>query len=321
MNKYIRMIYIVSLLAISTVAYAQKKEVVEPIPFGDMDSWLVRVVDESLLIGGKTKYLYEVAKGDTLYNNTPYHNKQSPWASSTVLAKVSGITKASISVFPEKRGNGYCARLETLFDQVKVLGLINIKVLASGTLFLGEMIEPIKDTKNPQSKLITGVPFKKRPKALQFDYKVTTGGDCIRATGFSKQKQLDRKDMAEVHILLQNRWEDEEGNIHAERVATGWKRFQKSVTTWQNGYRIPIYYGDITQKDFYKPYMKLRNEQDEVYYTRNSKGEMVPILEEKWSNSMAEPTHIILQFSSSNGGAYIGNPESKFWIDNVSLVY
>ena len=67
--------------------------------------------------------------------------------------------------------------------------------------------------------------------------------------------------------------------------------------------------------------MKLRNEQDEVYYTRNSKGEMVPILEEKWSNSMAEPTHIILQFSSSNGGAYIGNPESKFWIDNVSLVY
>jgi hypothetical protein len=33
------------------------------------------------------------------------------------------------------------------------------------------------------------------------------------------------------------------------------------------------------------------------------------------------PTHLILQFTSSMGGAFVGSPGNKLWIDNVNLVY
>lgn len=292
----------------------------EMIPYGNMDKWMVREIKESFVIGSGTKYVYEIAEGDTLLGNVPYKNTDSPWANSSVLAKVKGITKASVTVFPEKRGKGYCARLETKIEDCKVLGMINIKVLASGTIFLGQMVEPITGTDNPQSKLITGIPFSKRPKALVYDYKVTTGGKCIKATGFSKQQKLERTDMAEVQLLLQNRWEDAEGNIHAKRVATAWERFDESVNEWKNAHRLEIHYGDITKNNDYASYMGLING-DRAYYTRNSKGKMVPIQEEGWASANDKVTHIILQFSSSNGGAYVGNTDSRFWIDNVKLEY
>lgn len=297
-------------------AQTEKKEFVR---FGNMDQWMVRQIKESKIIGGNTKYLYEIVSGDTLVDKA-YKNTASPWATSSVLAKVKGVTKTSITVFPEKRDNGYCARLETRIEKCTVLGLFDINVLASGTIFLGEMIEPISSTDNPQSKLVTGQPFTKRPKALEYDYKVTTGGTCIKATGFSKQKTLDRKDMAEVQILLQHRWEDNNGNVYAKRIATGWERFGKSVPNWQNNHRLNINYGDISSKSFYAAYMGLKNG-DKAYYTRNSKGKMVPIQEDWWGAADETVTHIVLQFSSSNGGAYEGSIDSKFWVDNVKLVY
>ncbi len=297
-----------------------RKEIIEPIAFGDMDRWMVRVVDESLIIGGNTKYLYEIASGDTLKNNTPYQREESPWATSTVMAKVSGIYKASVTVFPEKREQGYCARLETRMEKVKVLGLINISVLATGTIFLGEIIEPVRDTKNPQSKLNNNIPFTKRPKALQFDYKVTPGGEQIKATGFSKIVNIPEQNNAEACLLLQYRWEDEEGNIFAKRVGTAYERYDKETTGWQNGHRIPVHYGNITDKDFFKPYMKL-TQKENIPHCLNSKGKMVPIQEIGWADPDTQPTHIILRFSSGHGGAYIGTPDAKFWIDNVGLVY
>ena len=157
-----------------------QNDTTELFPYGDMNQWMVRVVDESLVIGGNTKYLYEITPGDTLKNNTPYKNSISPWATSTVMAKVSGVVKASVTVFPEKRDSGYCARLETRMERVKVLGLINISVLATGTIFVGEVMEPVRDTKNPQSKLNNNIPFTKRPKALEFDYKVEPGNRSKR---------------------------------------------------------------------------------------------------------------------------------------------
>ena len=298
---------------------AAQKETTELIAYGNMDTWMVRQIKESKMIGGNTRYLYEIASGDTLVDKA-YKNTDSPWAVSSVLAKVKGITKTSITVFPEKRGHGSCARLETRIETCRVLGLFNINVLASGTIFLGEMVEPITGTDNPQSKLVTGIPYTKRPKALQYDYKVSTGGLCIQSTGFSKQKKLDRKDMAEVQILLQNRWEDKYGNVYAKRVATGWERFDKSVENWQNGHKLKIHYGDISSKSFYAPYMGLKNG-EHAYYTHNSKGQMVPIRETIWAIPSEKVTHIVLQFSSSNGGAYTGNIQSRFWVDNVKLVY
>lgn len=294
----------------------------ESLPLGNMDQWLHREVKESFVIGSKTVYLHEISGiKDTLKDNTPYKNSDSPWGTSNVLATVSGITKGSVTVFPEERGSGFAARLETRVERVRVLGIININVLASGTIFLGEMNEPITDTKNPQSKLVTGIPFTKKPKYLQFDYKAVTGGPKRHINGLSKRgKEIGENDKAEIHILLQKRWEDEEGNVYAKRIATGWERVEKSVPAWQNAHQIKIEYGDISQQDFYRDYMQLRSD-DSAYYTRNSKGKMVPILEQNWGEPDDEVTHIILQFSSSNGGAYIGNPDSKLWVDNVGLVY
>lgn len=302
--------------------YAQEK--VELLPYGDMDKWMVREIKESFVIGGKTQLLYAITdEKDTLKNNKPYKNKLSPWASSSVYADVNTIKKGSVSVFPEKRdGNGYAARLETKVERVKVLGLININVLASGTIFLGETVEPIRDTKNPQSKLITGIPFTQKPDFLQFDYKVHTGGPKRRINGLKKNGEaIGENDKAEIHLILQKRWEDENGNVFAKRIATGWQRFEKSVKSWQNNHRVEINYGNISKEDFYRDYMRLRQKDDEVFYTKNSKGKMVPIQEVSWGNPEEEVTHLILQFSSSNGGAYIGNPKSKLWIDNVKLVY
>lgn len=46
----------------------------------------------------------------TIRENKAYKNMGgSPWATSNVMARVAGITKTNTSVFPEKRGDGYCA--------------------------------------------------------------------------------------------------------------------------------------------------------------------------------------------------------------------
>lgn len=314
-------IFLLLLLSIPDKIYShnEDEEKFELLPFGDMNTWMVRSVKESGIIGGNTKIFYEIAKGDTLFNE-PYKNTSSPWALSSVLARVSKVTKVSSTVFPEKRDNGYAARLETKIENVKVLGLININVLASGTIFLGEMLEPITSTSEPMKKLMAGIPFTKKPKALQYDYKVITGGNSIKSTGFSGQKDMQQKDMAEVFLYLQHRWEDTEGNVYAHRVATALENFSKSETQWQNKHRLYLNYGDITSKPFYSNAMRLRNG-EEASYTRNSKGEIVPIKEIGWATADEPVTHIMLQFSSSNGGAYIGSTDSRFWVDNIGMVY
>lgn len=321
MSKLNKQLLLSSLLFLFAFVAKAQNEKVELLPLGNMNNWMVREIKESFIIGGNTQYLYEITeKKDTLKDNTPYKNIKSPWATSSVLATVSGITKGSVTVYPEKRDKGFAARLETRIERVKVLGVVNINVLASGTIFLGEMIEPITDTKNPQSKLVTGIPFTKKPKAMQYDYKVTTGGPSRRVNGMGKGSEVNRNDMAEIQILLQKRWEDSNGNVHAKRVGTGWERFDKSVKTWQNKHRLNVNYGDISKEKFYGSHMALRKGEDS-YYTRNSKGKMVPIIEEGWGTADDEVTHLIIQFSSSNGGAYIGNTDSRLWIDNVGLVY
>ena len=313
-------LFIIGLLFAAT-SYAQEtKEHAELIPFGDMDQWMVRTVDESFIIGGQTKYLYEIATGDTLRDNTPYKNTLSPWATSSVMAKVSGIYKGSVTVFPEKRGDGYCTRLETRLEEVKVFGVINLTVLATGTVFLGELMEPVRDTKNPQGKLNHRITFERKPVALEFDYKVSPGGEQVKATGLGKPKAMGVQNNAEACLYLQYRWEDEDGNVFAQRVGTAYERYDKEVSEWQNGHRIDIHYGDITQEDFFEPYMGLV-EGEQTQYCQNSRGEMTPIREVGWAAPGTMPTHIVLRFSSGHGGAYIGTPNAKFWIDNVKLIY
>lgn len=299
-------------------------EKVEYFKYGNFDSWLTRHIKESGLIGGKTKTLYEIAPAGTWNNNNPYRGLGgSPWATSNVLAKVSGVTKTNTSVYKEARsGHGYCARLSTHVEECKVIGLINIKVLAAGSVFIGEMKEPITGTKNPMGKMSAGMAFNRRPKALMFDYRVHLSGkpDRIRQTGFSKIQKVKGLDMPDVILYLQKRWEDEKGNIHALRVGTLVQRFGKTTDSWVDNARFEIHYGDITGKPFYKPYMGL-TAGSVVKYAQNSKGKLVPIQEEGWAPANERPTHLVLQFDSSHGGAYVGSIGNTFWVDNVRLVY
>ena len=294
---------------------------VEMLPFGDMDQWVDRQIKESSIIGGNTKNVYAIGpttviKGDQVYKNMG----GSPWATSNVMAKVAGITKTNTSVFPEKRGDGYCARLDTRMESVKVLGLVNITVLAAGSVFTGSVHEPIKGTKNPQKMLQTGIPFTKKPVALQFDYKVKMSDreNRIRATGFSKITDVPGKDYPAAILLLQKRWEDANGNVYAKRIGTMVTYYYHS-TDWKNNATYEIMYGDITNRPEYKSHMmRLQATQS---YTVNSKGESVPIHEVAWGDENDVPTHMCLQFTSSHGGAYIGSPGNTLWIDNVKLVY
>ena len=143
----------------------------------------------------------------------------SPWGTSNVMAKVVGIVKTNNSVYRDKRDNGYCARLETHIESVKVLGMVNITVLAAGSIYLGDMLEPITGTKNAEKNMNWGVPFTQRPKAVRYDYKVKMSGekDRIRLTGFSKKGQVAGQDCAITVFFLQKRMEDAEGNITAKR--------------------------------------------------------------------------------------------------------
>ena len=320
MKKLIATLLILASPGIIPTASSQKTV---GLAYGNFDRWTVREIKESGVIGGNVRYLYEIAPGDTIKGDIPYRrSSQSPWRTSNVLAKVSGITKCSVTVFPEKRGNGYCARLDTRMETVKVLGLINISVLASGSVFLGEMLEPIKDTKNPLAKLNQGVPFTGRPTALILDYKFHTDGspNRIKATGFSSQKTIPDPDFADVTLMLQKRWEDADGNLYAKRVATANERFGRNTPDWINNHSIPIHYGDITSDPAYRPHMGLIPEED-PYWGRNSKGQMVPIHETGWASADEQPTHLILQITSSYGGAYIGTVGNSLWVDNVKFQY
>lgn len=302
----------------------QSNRVIKPLPLGNFDKWMVHQVDESGIIGGKTKYTYEVIDLDTLKDNKPFKpNGATPWANSSVMAHVKGIYKASTTIFPEERDGGYCARMETRIENVKVLGFINLNVLATGTIYTGETLEPVRSADNPQSKIARGIPFTERPTGLIFDYKVKVGGEQYRtgATGFGKPKNMGAQNRAEVYAILQHRWE-ENGEIYAARVGTGFKALEKDVEEWQNNYEIPIKYGDISKEaDFDKAAdLNDKYETEECFYAINSAGENVPIHEIEWDGTK-EPTHLILIFTSGNGGAYIGAPDAIFWIDNVKLAY
>ena len=305
----------------SMFVFMQAQERVVPIPFGDMNNWVTRKIHESGIIGGATKSVYAVGPTQTIEKNEAYENLGgSPWATSNVFAKVAGISKTNVSVFPEKRGDGYCARLETRYESVKVFGLVDIEVIAAGSLFTGSVHEPISGTKNPMRMLNMGIPFTEKPKALRFDYKIKMSGESDRvcSTGFSKKTKVKGTDYPVVVLLLQKRWEDGKGNIYAIRVGTMVLRYDKS-TDWVNGATYPIHYGNITKEPFYvEEWMKI---QDQERYSTNSKGKSVPVKEMGWGTANDMPTHMVLQFASSHGGAYIGSPGNVMWVDNVALVY
>lgn len=288
--------------------------------YGKLDRWSVREVRESDILGGKTKYLYEFyGNGDTLVSREPLVKPDDYlWRTNNVLACVAGIYKTNTTVFPEKRGDGWCARLETHIEDVEALG-IDMHVVCQGAFLLGDLLEPIKSTKAPMTKVVYGIPFSGFPKALVFDYKAEVGHTVVRGTGFSKLKTLDRPDYPEAVILLQKRWEDENGTLHALRVGTGYERFTKNVSQWENGHRIEVRYGDITSDPCYKSYMKLDTDPDSAYHAFNRNNRNVPVIEEGWAPVGTEPNYLIVKFLASCDEAFHGGVGNILWIDNIRL--
>lgn len=319
--KNVRLWAIVATWGCTSMLWAQQPTV-EAIPFGNMDQWIDRQIKESGIIGGATKHVYAIGPTTTLTQNEVYHNMGgSPWATSNVMARVAGITKTNTSLFPEKRDDGFCARMDTRMESVKVFGLVDITVLAAGSMFLGSVHEPIKGTKNPQKMLNCGIPYTKKPIAIQFDYKVKMSDRAkrIRATGFSRITDVDGKDYPEANLFLQQRWEDKDGNIYAKRIGTMVVRYDSTTVDWHNNATYSILYGDITGLPEYKPHLMRLQVQER--YAVNSKGESVPVREVAWGTKDDVPTHLLLQFTSSHGGAYVGSPGNSFWIDNVKLIH
>lgn len=316
------------LLAIIPFAFTSlhaQEDVIKAInDYGNFDRWSVREIEESGIIGGETKYLYEFYGNptDTLRSGkTPYSAPEGyVWRTNNVLAIVAGVVKTSNTVYPEPRGDGYCARIETHIEEVKALGIVNMDVTCQGVMLVGDLPEPIKDTKSPMSKVDYGFPYSGKPKAVRLDYKAEVGHDVIRANGFSKKKNLGVPDWAEFTVVLQRRWEDEAGNVHALRVGTGIERIMKDVPEWKNGHEIKIHYGDITQEPFYKDYMGLKNDPDLAWYTINSKGKKVVVNEVGWAEPGTEPNHMMIYFISSCGKAFYGGVGNTLWIDNVEVV-
>lgn len=307
------------MLLVTMNAGAAEKEVL--LPYGDMNRWTIRKIHESSIIGGKTKTLYEVGPNRTIEGNKPYVNGGgSPWGTSNVMAKVMGVVKTNNSVYRDRHGSGYCAKLTTHIESVKVLGLMNIKVLAAGSLFLGDMKEPITGTKDGPKAMNCGIRFTQRPKAIRYDYKVQTAGSStrIKQNGFSRKQNVAGKDYAIAVLFLQKRTEDSKGNITAKRVGTMVVKYGKSTGGWVDDATYEILYGDIRHNPHYDAKtMGLRS----IDYARNSKGKSVLVKETGWASANEAPTHMILQFSSSHGGAYVGSPGNTLWIDNVRMVY
>ena len=314
---------IITLLCMAT-AFAAGAERFELLKYGDFNSWVTRNIKESAVLGGAEKTLYEIGPETTIDGNKAYAPLGgSPWATSNVYAKVVGVSKGSNAVFPDTRQKGNrCAKLTTVLEHCKAIGIVNIDVTVAGSIFLGRMYEPIKSTSNPYSKMEMGIPFTRRPKALRFDYRllIPEGNTRLYSSGFGKKKTLSGHENAEVYILLQRRWEDADGNIHARRVGTGREVFSNSTAGWVNAHDIPVHYGDITSQPFYKPYMGLIHE-DKSYYARNSRGKMVPVIEEGWDSADATPTHLLVMASAAQGEPYVGTIGLTLWLDNIGLVY
>lgn len=295
-------------------------ERVEKIRYADFSSWYTREITESKVIGGKRKTIYEVAPSGHAAGNKPYRNLGgSPWATSNVYAKVSGVVKASNTVSPAMVGGNRMAKLSTKMEEVKVLGIINLDVMVPGTIFLGTVREPISSTSDPFRKLSMGIPYTKRPKALVYDIRVDMPNvnTRIKSTGFGPKKTLKGRDKAEVYVMLQKRWEDAKGNIYAHRVGTGRERYSSSVPL-KKGHVLPIHYGDITKTACYKPYMRLLDGEN-AYYAYNSKGKLKPVHEVGWAPEGTVPTHVLVMFSSTCGEPFVGTEGLDVYVDNVAF--
>ena len=291
------------------------------VPFGDFERWTTRHIKESAILGGEIKTIYILGPQETIDGNKVYDYSRTPWASSNAYAKVSGVTKTSLSVEPDNGPSGKCAKLSTVYASCKVAGLVEIQVLATGSLYWGKMYEPITGVKNPYANMDWGISFTDHPSAVILDYKafLPATGKVVKGTTFRKT-EIPGDDPCQVMFLLQRRWEDADGNIHALRVGTAFLRVASSTADWVKDRKISVWYGDARKMPGYKPYMGLISG-ERTLYAANSKGKLVPIKEEGWADGNEGCTHAVLHISSGSCGGFTGALGNTFWVDNLRLEY
>lgn len=290
------------------------------IKYSSLDNWYSRKLKESSILSGNTIDLFEVGKVSMDADSFDLNLKDntSPWGTTNIYAKMVfdiGTTR----VIPEKRNNGYCARLESKIRKDNIVGL-KLEVLLAGTLFLGELAEPVHGIKDPEKNVSQGIPFTQKPAAVKFDYKYHLGKNRVEAT--YDIKQVEGEDKAEFCVILQKRWEDKDGNVFATRIGGTRQFFSGTHEEWINAAKFPIYYGDVTNFPEYDEKIMGLIPGVGVVYVKNSKGKMVPLVETGWGSADDTPTHMIMYFTSSYEGIkYVGSTESVFWVDNIELVY
>ncbi len=269
----------------------------------DFNQWSTRDIKESLIFGGQTKTIYDLS---------------APWATSKTHARVMGIDKAAVSVYPIEHKEGKACKMQIEQVSFTVMG-VPVHAIAAGSIYLGESNEPVgmRGANEPLTVLNMNYAYTQRPTALYFDYNayVEQSTDISSANASKRIKHYEGKDGAEVILILQKRWEDENGRIHAERVATAWMRIMESTDGWVENFALPLCYGDIREQTAYQDYQGLNAQ---GYMCKNSKGKMVRI-EEDGYNAQAEPTHLILMFSAGCQPAFSGHVGNEFMIDNVRL--
>lgn len=293
------------LLLLSFPLHAQR---VEPVPNGDFEQWTTRDIKESAIVGGNTCTLYTVGS-----------LKNTIWASSNAWARIMGVVQTSVTMEPDDGPTGRCARLSTRFASCRVAGMIDIKVLATGALYWGKMLEPIRGVSKPYSYMDWGIPFTGRPSALLLDCKAELPNTGILTKGTTfKQEEFPGEDPCQILLILQYRWEEADGSIHAKRVATGVRRIAKSAP-WQ-AYRVPLIYGDARKSGSYATGMELLSGK-RTLYALNSKGKKKPVIEEGWADENSPCTHAVLQITAGCHGAFVGALGNTLWVDNVKLEY
>ena len=288
--------------------------------YSSLDFWYARKVKESFMLSGKTIDLYGVGVVDPKsdFFDTKLKDPRSPWGTTNIYSKMV-LDLGNTRVYPEKRGSGYCCRLETAIRKDNIAGL-KVEVLIAGTLFVGDLIEPVRGLKDPLKNVSQGILFNKKPKTIKFDYKYHVGNQRVKA--IYSVDPAEGTDKAEFCMILQKRWEDQNGNVFATRIGGTRQFFTGAVSQWINGATFPVSYGDVTHLTEYDAKtMGLIPAVGEVF-VKNSKNKMVPLVEAGWGKSEDEPTHLILYFTSSYQGIlYQGSPESVFWVDNIEFVY
>lgn len=270
---------------------------------GTFEQWRRRSIKESAIFGGQIKTLYDIV---------------GPWATSNTHAKIMGIEKAAASVYPASHGSGRACKMQVEQISFTVMG-VDVNAIATGSIYLGESNEPVdmRGASEPLTVLNMNYAYTGRPNTLIFDYQayIEQSTDISSANASRKIKHTQGRDGAEVILLLQHRWEDSKGQIHAERVATGWMRIMSSTSGWCNGYTMPLRYGDITRQTGYHSYEGLNAQ---GYMCKNSKGKMVTIQEDSY-NAKAKPTHLILMFSAGCMPPFSGHVGNWLMVDNIKL--